>query len=323
MSDTPSPDSRAAAVASTLDGLEPLRSRVESLVAGRRHVLFVARGSSENATTYGCYLVQTEAHLPAAIGQPSICTHYHARIDLSDTVVVAVSTSGTTAEVVETQAWAAKAGARTIALTDDPASPLGRGADAVLTTEPDLTPEASAGSYASQLAAVAWMVSALPGVDPRLAEQLSETPAEIARRQRTALDLAPAVAALHSSSQVYVASRGICLGSAEAAARLLQLRWGHPVVALSYADLRHGPLGAVDADTVVVAMAASDGPLVAGLTEMSGTITGRGAVVVGIGGDEAFRDSCTHALPGTDLNEELAPVGLVVPVQRLASALAG
>ena len=61
--------------------------------------------------------------------------------------------------------------------------------------------------------------------------------------------------------------------------------------------------------------APQDGPLVHGMTELARDLRGRGADVVGIGGDDAFAGACDLAVPGPDLPEVLAPLGLVVPAQ--------
>ena len=69
-------------------------------------MLFAARGSSDNAAIYGRYLLETHAGVLGGLVSPSVATHYRARLDLSDAVVVSVSQSGATEEIVATQEWA-------------------------------------------------------------------------------------------------------------------------------------------------------------------------------------------------------------------------
>jgi glucosamine--fructose-6-phosphate aminotransferase (isomerizing) len=118
----------------TLAALMPLRDQVRRLAAGRRRVLFVARGSSDNAAVYGRYLLEAHAAIPASLAAPSIATHYRVRLDLSDTVVVSVSQSGATEEIVATRQWAADCGARTVAVTNVAGSALAEAADLALVT---------------------------------------------------------------------------------------------------------------------------------------------------------------------------------------------
>ncbi len=82
------------AVRRTLDALRPLRAEVRALFAGRRRVLLVARGTSDNAAVYARYLLETYAGVAGSLASPSVATHYRARLDLSDALVVSVSQSG-------------------------------------------------------------------------------------------------------------------------------------------------------------------------------------------------------------------------------------
>ena len=118
-----------AAVEATWRSLRRERDALRRLLAGRRHVLFVARGSSDNAAVYGRYLLESLGLLQAALAAPSIATHYGRRLELSDTCVVSVSQSGETEEIVRTQTWAADCGAATVAVTNDAGSSLADAAD--------------------------------------------------------------------------------------------------------------------------------------------------------------------------------------------------
>src|SRR5690625_2398801 len=84
------------AVQRTLDDLRQHADELRALAGDRRHVRFVARGSSDNAAVYGRYLLETHAGCVAGLAAPSVATHYDAALDLSDTVVVSVSQSGGT-----------------------------------------------------------------------------------------------------------------------------------------------------------------------------------------------------------------------------------
>src|SRR3990170_1038435 len=114
------------AVRRTLAALLPLRPALAELFAGRRRVLFAARGSSDNAAIYGRYLLETHAQVPGGLLSPSVATHYASRLDLSDAIVVSVSQSGETEEIVSTQAWARDCGAATVAVANAAGSSLVR-----------------------------------------------------------------------------------------------------------------------------------------------------------------------------------------------------
>ena len=107
-----------AALRATLDALMPRGGEAAGLARDCRQVLFIARGTSDNAAVYGSYLLQAHAGMLATLGSPSIATEYHSRLDLSGVLAVALSQSGATEEIVETLAWARDCGARTLAITN-------------------------------------------------------------------------------------------------------------------------------------------------------------------------------------------------------------
>ncbi len=123
------------ALRATLDALLPRTGEVAALGRRTRQVLFIARGTSDNAAVYGSYLVQVRAGRLATLASPSVATAYRSRLDLSGVLAVALSQSGRTEEIVETLAWAADCGARTLAITNGAGSPLAEAADVALVTE--------------------------------------------------------------------------------------------------------------------------------------------------------------------------------------------
>src|SRR2546423_7790269 len=124
-----------AAVRATLDSLLPRISDIGLLARETRQVLFIARGTSDNAAVYGRYLVETHAGRLGTLAAPSVATTYRKKLDLSGVLAVAVSQSGKTEEIVETMTWAADCGARTLAITNGHGSPLAEAAEVALLTE--------------------------------------------------------------------------------------------------------------------------------------------------------------------------------------------
>ena len=312
------------ALARTLEALRPLRPALHHLSAERRSVLFVARGSSDNAAVYGRYLLEIHAGRPAALAAPSVATHYGVRLDLSDAVVVAVSQSGETEEIVETQAWARRCGAATVAVTNGADSSLARQADIALVTLAGLERAVPATkSYTTQLAAVAVLATALAPDPLRLDAALDRVPAEVERLIAERAGVDDAVETLTGARETLVSGRGLAFGTALEIALKLEETCLRPVRGLSYADLRHGPIAVVDQDLVPVLVAASDGPMLGGMTELAGDLRGRGArATVGIGGDNGFADACDVAVAGPRLPEAVAPLALVVPGQLVVESLA-
>ncbi|WP_336921760.1 SIS domain-containing protein [Aquipuribacter sp. SD81] len=317
---------QADAVAATFDALLPLRQDLRRMFAGRRHVLFVARGSSDNAAVYGRYLLGAHAGVVASLAAPSLATHYGPPADdgrpagaplaLDDTLVVCVSQSGATEEIVATQAWAARQGAATVAVANVPGSPLLRTADLALQTQagPELAVPATK-SYLSQLAAMVVLGTALAPDPSALDADIARVPAEVERLVDEQQGVDEAAAALSASRHPLVSGRGMAMGTALEVALKLEETCLRPVRGLSYADLRHGPIAVVDDDVLAVLVSAGDGPLVGAMTELASDLRARGARTVGVGGDAAFADAVDVPVAGPRLPEALAPLGLVVPMQ--------
>ncbi len=311
------------ALARTLERLLPLQPELARLLSDRRHVLFAARGTSDNAAVYGRYLVEVHAGRGAALAAPSLATHYAVQRDLSDTAVVSLSQSGATEEIVAVQTWAREAGAVTVAITNDSASPLSEGADIALVTEagPELAVPATK-TYTAQLLAVAVLVDALGPAGPSLGDELARVPTEVAGLVAARHGVDDAIALLARSPHLLVSGRGVVYGTALELALKLEETCLEPVRGLSYADLRHGPIAVVDAGTTVLLVAANHGPMVDPMIELARDLTQRGANVVTIGGDRRLAAAATEHLAGPQLSEALAPLGLIVPGQLLVEGLA-
>ncbi|HIZ98620.1 MAG TPA: SIS domain-containing protein [Candidatus Janibacter merdipullorum] len=308
------------AVRRTLEALLPVREEVRSLFASRRRVLFIARGSSSNATLYGRYLLEARAGVNAALAAPSIATHYRADLDLSDTLVVAVSQSGATTEIVEAVEWARSHGAAIAAVTNVADSPLAKGAGLPFVTAagPEVAVPATK-TYLTQLVAMAVLGDAL-GAD--VAEPLSRVADEVARSIAAPDGLDTAIDLLRAADHAVVSGRGLCLGTALETALKIEETCLVPVRGYSYADLRHGPISVIEPDVTAVLVAAQDGPMAEPMVELAGDLRRRGAQVVGIGGPAPFGQACDVHVPGPDLPESVAPLGLIPPAQLLVERLA-
>ena len=311
------------AVRRTLAALLPLRPALAELFAGRRRVLFAARGSSDNAAIYGRYLLETHAQVSGGLLSPSVATHYDSRLDLSDAVVVSVSQSGETEEIVATQAWARDCGAATVAVANAAGSSLVSEADLALVTEagPELAVPATK-SYLTQLVAMAVIGTALAPDPTALDDDLARVAGEVAALLAEPIGVDEAVRALSQTAYTVVSGRGLMMGTALETALKLEETCLRPVRGYSYADLRHGPISVVTTGMTAVLVAAPDGPLLAPMTTLADDLTARGATVIGIGGDKAFRSSCATHVRGPALPETLAPLGAIVPAQLVVEGLA-
>ncbi|MDP9846424.1 SIS domain-containing protein [Streptosporangium lutulentum] len=311
-----------AALRATLDALLPRVGEVERLAGQTRQLLFIARGTSDNAAVYGRYLAEAHTGRLSTLAAPSIATTYRRRLDLDGVLAVALSQSGKTEEIVETLAWAKDCGARTVAITNGgEQSPLAQVADLALCTlagEEKAVPATK--TYTTQLAALAVLGLGL-GADVD-ADDLQRVPDAVEKLIANPGDLDAIVEGLADKPGVVVSGRGLAFSTAlEVALKLKEACYLH-AMGLSYADLLHGPIAVVDEDTPAILVAAGEGPTLAGTVALAERVTGAGASAFTIGGGPALSGVSTAALNGPDLPEWVAPLGLIVPGQLLTEALA-
>ena len=338
----------------TFGALLPQAGELEALGRATRQVLFIARGSSDNAAVYGQYLCSARAGRLASLASPSLATVYRADLDLRGVLAVAVSQSGATEEIVTTLEWARRCGARTVAVTNVANSPLAEYADVPLITQAgeELAVPATK-TYTTQLAAMAVLAHALhrPGTASEGArgapggaggtegggvgtpwrgsagggvavEELLGVPEAVGAMLGVADAAEELAERLVEVDALVVSGRGFAYSTALELALKLKETCYLTAVGLSYADLLHGPIAVVDRRTPVLLVAAGNGPMIPEMTGLARRIAGTGADVHGIGGDREFAAACRSTLPGTSLPEHLAPFALAVPGQLLAEALA-
>lgn len=313
-----------AALRATLDALLPRVAEIGLLARETRQVLFIARGSSDNAATYGMYLAQAYAGRLASLASPSIATTYRKKLDLSGVLAVAISQSGKTEEIVETLDWATQCGARTVAVTNGEGSPLAEAAEVALVTKAGAEVAVPATkTYTTQLAALSVLGLGL-GAQADIAD-LRRAPDDVERliEATEASDaLAATVEGLAGVQGVVVSGRGVAYGTAlEIALKLKEACYLH-AMGLSYADLLHGPIAVVDDTTPAILVAADSGPTLDGTVALAQRVTGAGAKAYGVGGGSELAAASSQALPGTALPEWVAPLSLIVPGQLVTEALA-
>ncbi|MGH3318895.1 MAG: SIS domain-containing protein [Streptosporangiaceae bacterium] len=315
-------EEQPAALRRTLDGLRPLIPEIAALGRETRQVLFIGRGSSDNAAVYGRYLAEVRCGRLATLASPSVATVYRGRLDLDGVLAVALSQSGRTEEIVETLDWARDCGARTVAVTNATGSPLAEVADLTLVTGAGTERAVPATkTYVTQLGALACLALGLGGADD-LAEPLARVPDEIERMVAKA-DAAEALAAeLAGAGGLVVSGRGFAFSTALELALKFEEACYVPAIGLSYADLLHGPIAVLDADTPALLVSPDEGAVVSDMRVLADRVTSVGVPVYAIGGGVGLAGVGRTALAGPALPEELAPLGLVVPGQLAAEALA-
>jgi glutamine---fructose-6-phosphate transaminase (isomerizing) len=291
---------------------------------GQTLVRLVAHGSSDNAASYGVYAFGLLPGWTALRDSISLTVYSGATIDMRGSLVVAISQSGQTPDVVDYVERARAGGAFTVALTNDPGSALGTTAEAVLplAAGPELSIAATK-TYLNTVAALALLAAHAAGRGPEFAGAI-RTVADLL--EGTIPELEPQVAELAVSfafvGRMFVIGRGTELATArEIALKLLETCRvaAEPLTATAFA---HGPVAALDALFPVWAIAANDENLAA-VHEAVARARATGASVVASGSAAAELADVTYRLttpePPLPL---LSPLVSVLPGQLFACALA-
>src|SRR5436305_1154483 len=141
-----------------------------------RYVLIASRGSSSNAARYAQYLLGRAHRVPVMFATPSLYTIYGQPPRLEGGLVIGISQSGASPDVVAVLAEAREQGRPTLALTNDGESPLARTAEAVLPLEAGREQAVAATkTYVNSLGAVALLFAQL-GDDAAAREELARMP---------------------------------------------------------------------------------------------------------------------------------------------------
>lgn len=246
------------AVARMLERNGPAFAEIGRLFRGQKpsHLVTSARGSSDHAASYLKYLVEIELGLPCCSIGASVVSIYGTRLRLRDTVLVTISQSGRSPDILAFQADAKRAGVPTLAIVNDEASPLARGADLCLplSAGPEKSVAATKTFIAS--AALAARLVAACAEDGALIAAAEKLPEALARA--TSLSWPAAEAALTTASSLYVLGRGPSLAMAEEAALKLKETCTLHAEAYSAAEVLHGPMEIVGPGFPVLAFAPAD-----------------------------------------------------------------
>jgi glucosamine--fructose-6-phosphate aminotransferase (isomerizing) len=279
-----------------------------------RYLLIASRGSSSNAARYAQYLLGRASRVPVAFATPSLYTLYEQPPRLEGALVVGISQSGESPDVKAVVDEARKQGRPTIALTNEPASPLALAAEAVLPLEAgEERSVAATKTYLNSLGAIALLFAASTR-DAQAWRELARMPAQVAAQLELSLVDAARVDA--SISGGTVVGRGINYGSAfEIALKIRELS-GLLFEAWSAADLMHGPVAAIAPGWPVLAIA-PPGPALASMQTAIDGLAARGARMLVIGEAD---DAALRLVPGVP--EWLSPLVTVIPGQLVALRLA-
>src|ERR687890_171747 len=285
---------------------------------GLRSVMIVARGTSDNAALYAKYLFEVLLGVPTALASPSAFTLYESKMNLEEVLVMGISQSGESQDVLETVRRSRELGATTLTVTNNEGSSMAEAAQHHFFLRAGKEESVAATkTYTAELLVLYLLVSALRGESqgdevrrlPELSRAVLEAEWEGTERYRYA-------------EYMVMTSRGYNLATAEEAALKLMETTYVVAQAFSAADLRHGPIAMIGRDFPVLAIAPS-GRAQPGMEALVENLRDRGAELVVVSDERTMlgKASATFHLPESP-REELSPIACAIPIQLLAENLA-
>ena len=311
-----------ALVERLLDAAAAQVAAVASAVQAREIdvVVVAARGTSDHAALYGQYILGARNHLLVAPAAPSLVSIYGAAPRLRRALVVGISQSGRSPDVVAVIDQARRQQALTVAITNEPGSALAAAADHVIDLQagPELAVAATK-TYVAEIAVLA-MLSAALAADETAFDELRALPSALSEALLAEDRVAALADSWASETRSIVLGRGFHYATArEWALKLKELAY---VLADPYsgADFQHGPIALIQAGFPVLAVATS-GPALEGMTTLLTRVRDADARLVVASDVAAVRDLGA----GIDLPvvpEWLSPIVAIVPAQLFAYHLA-
>jgi glucosamine--fructose-6-phosphate aminotransferase (isomerizing) len=282
------------------------------------YAVLAARGTSDNAARYAQYLFGSLNRLPVALATPSLFSIYHTPPRLRDALVLGISQSGQSPDIVAVVEEGRRQGALTVAVTNTPASPLARGAEHVLLLGAgEEEALAATKTYTAQLAALALLAAHLARDEGRL-RTLQRVPHAVEAALCLEETIAQAAQRYAHAAQCVVLGRGYNYATAfEIALKLKELAY---LVAEPYssADFRHGPVAIVEQGFPVIVVA-PQGAVYDDILALTRKLADREADLMVISEqDEALDLGRVGLRLPAGLPEWLSPFTCVVPGQLLA-----
>ena len=307
--------------------LQRQRENAEALAAeiqrrGIGGVVIAARGTSDNAARYAQYLLAAANGLVVGLATPSLFTIYKTPPQFGNMLVLGISQSGKSPDIVSVVAEGKRQGALTAAITDFPDSNLGRTADYVLDLSAGEEKSiAATKTYTAELVTIALLSVALGG-DAGRHEMLGRIPEQIAQALKVENQINQVAERYRYMQSCVVIGRGYNYATAfELSLKLKELTYT-VVEPYSSADFMHGPLAMVASGFPVIVIAPS-GQMLPDMMTFMDTVKQRQAELLVISDDQAALGMARVPLrlpPGVP--EWLSPLTSIVPGQLFAMYLA-
>ncbi len=286
-----------------------------------KHVFIAARGTSDNAGRYAQYLLGAHNQMVVTLATPSLFTIYQQPPDLANTLVLGISQSGKSPDIVSVLLEAKHQGALTAAITNTPGSDLGEAADIILDLQAgDELSLAATKTYTSQLTNLAILSAELSNSDQHK-KDLQALPGMIENifTHETMVD--SLVERYRYMTHNVVISRGFNYASAfEFSLKMKELTYTN-AEPYSSADFLHGPVALVDKGFPVFVIAPS-GKMIAEMQALVEKVKDRQAEVIMLSDNHELTSLADRSLSlPSGIPEWLSPIPVIIPAQLFAMYL--
>lgn len=280
-------------------------------------VILLARGTSDNAALYLKYLIETKIGIPCGLASPSVVTVYQSKLKLKNCLVIALSQSGQSPDLVSYAEAAKNGGAKVLALTNEANSPLAKAADVHLYLEAgEEKAVAATKSYSAELLLSLLVVSTWAKEVIDFAALVSE-----ANRAVSNIDsVSKIVDNFDHTFGITTLGRGFSYANAHESALKIQETLKIPVSSFSSADYLHGPISSLHENSRVIFLA----PTGVSITGMAATVTRIREItphIYWIGNGFEIKPG-EISLGGAKLSETLAVIADSIVLQQFAMLLA-
>lgn len=294
------------------------------LIHGRdiENIIVAARGTSDNAGRYAQYVFGAMNGLSVGLAAPSLFSIYRRPPRMGNSLVIGISQSGQSPDIVGVLAEARRQGALTAVLTNRPGSPLADQGDVVVALHAgEERAVAATKTYTAQLGAIALISAALSGSTEQL-DAILAVPDAVEATLGMNEAIADAAERYRYMHRCVVVGRGFNYATAfETALKLKEMTYTI-VEPYSPADFLHGPLAMIEKGFPVIVIATT-GLMAAEMADFARTIRERQAEVIAISDAAELLGLARVALtmPAT-VPEWLSPISAIIPGQILAMHLA-
>ena len=286
------------------------------------YIVIAARGTSDNAARYAQYLLGSFNQIQVGLATPSLFTIYQTPPIIDKALVIGISQSGQSPDVVSVLQTAKNQGGKTLAITNDAKSPLANAADHIISL--GMTKEkavAASKTFTASLSALALLSIHLAKDNNRLAA-LKKLPSKLSETIDLTMKSIDQTSRYRYMEQCVVLGRGFNYSTAyEIALKVKELSRVN-TVSYSSADFKHGPIATVNQGYPVIVVSPG-GKMYKHILSFSKSLKELGAELISISDSSEILDiSTTRFEIAGDVPEWLSPINAVIPGQLFARQLA-